>query len=108
VLGVIGFFPGRTPTELAATLGMPPTTISRHVARLADGGLVERDPHPEDGRSYLLRPTEAGTTVVQTIAPRIAELVGALRTASEQPLAEIAAALRALEAAARTVAAERQ
>ena len=108
VLGVVGFFPGRTPTELADALGIPPTTVSRHVARFVDEGLVEREPHPADGRSYLLRATEKGSEVVRTIAPRVGELVRALGSVSEQPLAEIAASLTALEAAARVVATERQ
>ncbi len=34
VLGVLHFFPDRTPTELASALGIPPTTVSRHVAPL--------------------------------------------------------------------------
>jgi hypothetical protein len=38
----------------------------------------------------------------------VGELVRALGTVSEQPLAEIAASLNALEAAARVVATERQ
>ena len=60
VLGVLHFFPDRTPTELAAALGIPPTTVSRHVARFLSDGLAERIPNPEDGRSYLLRPTKPG------------------------------------------------
>lgn len=108
VLGVVGFFPGRTPTELADALGIPPTTVSRHVARFVEEGLVEREQHPADGRSYLLRPTAKGSEVVTTIAPRIGELVRALGAVSEQPLVEIAASLTALEAAARAVATERQ
>ena len=108
VLGVVGFFPGRTPTELADALGIPPTTVSRHVARFVDEGLVEREQHPEDGRSYLLRATPKGSEVVRTIAPRIGELVRALGAVSEQPLGEIAASLTALEDAARVVATERK
>ncbi len=108
VLGVIGFFPDRTPTDLAGSLGIPPTSVSRHVARFVEDGLVERHPNPEDGRSYLLRPTKRGSEVVATVAPRVGELVQALGAASEQPLADIAAAQRALEDAARVVAAERK
>jgi DNA-binding MarR family transcriptional regulator len=107
VLGVLHFFPDRTPTELATALGIPPTTVSRHVARFVRDGLAERAPNPEDGRSYLLRPTKKGSTIVETIAPRIAELVGALGDVSEQPLTEIAAALVSLEDAAKRVVADR-
>jgi DNA-binding MarR family transcriptional regulator len=108
VLGVIVFFPGRTPTELATTLGIPPTTVSRHVARFIADGLVERAPNPSDGRSYLLSPTARGREIVETIAPRVGELVAALKKVSEVPLEEIAAALAALETAAKQVVEERQ
>ena len=107
VLGVLTFFPDRTPTELATALGIPPTTVSRHVARFLRDGLAERVDNPEDGRSYLLRPTAKGSKIVETIAPRIAELVKALGAASEEPLADIAAALATLEDAAKRVLADR-
>ena len=103
VLGVLHFFPERTPTELANALGIPPTTVSRHVARFLRDGLAEQIPNPRDGRSYLLRPTARGSEIVETIAPRIGKLVKALGAAAEQPLAEIAAALVALEDAAKQV-----
>jgi len=107
VLGVLHFFPDRTPTELAAALGIPPTTVSRHVARFLRDGLVERTPNPEDGRSYLLRPTARGSKIVTTIEPRVRKLVEALARASERPLVEIAESLAALEEAAKRVAATR-
>jgi DNA-binding MarR family transcriptional regulator len=107
VLGVLHYFPDRTPTELATALGIPPTTVSRHVARFLRDGLAERSPNPEDGRSYLLRTTKRGSKVVETVAPRIGALVGELEKASGQPLAEIAAALVALEDAANRIASER-
>ncbi len=101
VLGVVEFFPDRTPTELANALGIPPTTVSRHVARFLADGLAERRPNPEDGRSYLLRTTPKGSKIVQTIAPRIAERVQALDAVTEQPLEQIAASLASLERAAK-------
>ncbi len=108
VLGVVHFFPDRTPTELAVALGLPPTTVSRLVAGFLEDGLAERHPNPADGRSYLLRTTERGGRMVETIAPRIAENVKAIGATSRRPLADIADALLALEEAARAVAAERQ
>jgi DNA-binding MarR family transcriptional regulator len=107
VLGVVHFFPDRTPTELAAALGIPPTTVSRHVARFLRDGLAEKRPNPDDGRSYLLRATRRGTKVVQTIAPRIGERVEALGRVTDRPLEEIALALQSLEQAAKAVATER-
>jgi DNA-binding MarR family transcriptional regulator len=107
VLGVLHFFPDRTPTELATAIGIPPTTVSRHVARFLRDGLVERKPNPEDGRSYLLRTTARGSKIVETVAPQIGKVVEALGKESAQPLVEIASALVALEDAAKKVAAGR-
>ncbi len=104
LLGVIHFFPERTPTELAATIGMPPTSVSRHVARFVEDRLVERLPNPADGRSYLLKTTAEGGAAVETIAPRISTAVDRLEALSELPLEDIGKALRALEAAASAVA----
>jgi len=48
------------PTELAAVLGMRPTTLSNYIARLGTRGLVVRDPDPTDGRAALLSLTDTG------------------------------------------------
>jgi DNA-binding MarR family transcriptional regulator len=106
VLGVLHFFPDRTPTELSAALGIPPTSVSRLVARFVRDGLAERTGNPEDGRSYLLRPTARASTIVQTIAPRVGKLVESLGAASTQPLTEISASLVVLEDAAKRVLAD--
>jgi DNA-binding MarR family transcriptional regulator len=108
ILGVVHFFPDRTPTELAAALGIPPTTVSRHIAHFLATGLAERRPNPEDGRSYLLRAMPKGSEAVEVIAPRIAERVQALGAAADRPLEQIAAALQSLEQAARDVLATRR
>lgn len=102
VLGAIGVMRSVSPTELATLLRVPPTSISRHVARLVDTGLAVRSPNPADRRSYLLELTEAGRAALATIAPRVRDLVGRLRDLA--PLDEIEAALVQLEQAARTVA----
>src|SRR4051794_10312033 len=103
ILGLVHFFPDRTPTEIAEALGTPPTTISRHVAQLVDKGLVERLPNPEDGRSYLLHATPEGDRATTTIAPRIGERVQALGEVANRPLEEISAALASLEEAIKAV-----
>ena len=108
VLGVVHFFPDRTPTELAKALGIPPTTVSRHVARFLADRLCERRRNPEDGRSYLLRTTRKGGAIVERIAPRIAERVEALSAVTEQPLEQIAASLVSLERAANEALATRR
>jgi DNA-binding MarR family transcriptional regulator len=60
VLSVIGAFDPIAPSELAQRTGMPPTTLSDYIARLADRKLVRRSPNPDDGRSYLLSLTAEG------------------------------------------------
>ena len=68
-----------------------------HLDHKIEEGLAEKRPNPDDGRSYLLRTTERGGEIVQTIAPRIGENVKALGAISRRPLADIADALLALE-----------
>src|SRR5689334_9868422 len=43
-----------TPKELAAFVGMPPTTLSTYLRRFEERGLLTRTPNPDDGRSVLL------------------------------------------------------
>jgi DNA-binding MarR family transcriptional regulator len=53
----------KAPTELAATVGMPPTTMSHHVRALIERGHAVRQPTPGDGRSYRLALTADGLAV---------------------------------------------
>ncbi|MHA6762590.1 MarR family winged helix-turn-helix transcriptional regulator [Streptacidiphilus sp. PAMC 29251] len=39
---------------LAAAMGIDSSTVTRQVAPLVDGGLVDRVPNPDDGRAVLL------------------------------------------------------
>jgi DNA-binding MarR family transcriptional regulator len=108
VLGVIHFFPDHPPTEVAAALGIPPTTMSRYVNRFIEAGLVKRVANPDDGRSYLLRTTRKGGRIVMRIAPRVKSLVDELAGVAGQPLEEIMTALIVLEEAARSVLSARR
>src|SRR5215831_18877698 len=49
-----------TPRELAETERVAPPTMTRIVARLEERGLVQRTPHPTDGRQAILAPSPAG------------------------------------------------
>ncbi len=49
-----------TPTELAAWMAAPPTTISSFVKRFEARGHVRREPNPDDRRSYRIGLTTAG------------------------------------------------
>jgi DNA-binding MarR family transcriptional regulator len=99
VLSAIGVLGPVPPTELAARLRIPPTTISRYVGGLVESGLAARAPNPDDGRSYLLELTPAGRDVAATVVPRMRSALD--RLAAEAPVDDIAAALVQLERAAR-------
>ncbi len=55
-----------TPSDLQAAMGVPATTLRNRLNELVAAGLVERVPHPQDGRSHLLRTTTAAHDVVRT------------------------------------------
>lgn len=54
-----------TPRELADVERVQPPTMTRIVAKLEDRGLVQRTPHPTDGRQVILAATEGGRTVIE-------------------------------------------
>jgi DNA-binding MarR family transcriptional regulator len=101
VLSVIGVMRTASPSDLADQLRVPPTSISRYVARLTDAGLVRRSPNPSDGRSSILELTEDGRQKVETIAPRFRGIVVELRT--QLAVEEIELALLDLERAAKAL-----
>ncbi len=49
-----------TPRELAEAERVQPPTITRIIARLEERGLIQRTPHPTDGRQVILAPSNAG------------------------------------------------
>ena len=51
---------GTPSTSLAPKLGMEPTSLSRTLKKMEDKGLIYREPHPEDGRSVLIKLTDLG------------------------------------------------
>lgn len=53
-----------TPRELADVERVQPPTITKIVARLEERGLVQRTPHPTDGRQVILAPTTAGRELI--------------------------------------------
>lgn len=71
-----------TPRELADTERVQPPTITRIVAKLEDRGLVQRSPHPTDGRQVILAPTDEARALLGAdrrareawLAQRLAEL----------------------------------
>ena len=53
-----------TPRELAEAERVQPPTMTRIVARLEEHGLVQRTPHPTDGRQVILAPSAEGQAVL--------------------------------------------
>lgn len=53
-----------TPGLLAARERVQPPSMTRVIASLSELGLVERTPHPTDGRQIIVRPTDAGRSLV--------------------------------------------
>ena len=71
-----------SPGELASVERVQPPSMTRIVARLVEVGLVQRTPHPSDGRQAVLALTDAGSALVTEnrrareawLARRVAEL----------------------------------
>ncbi len=67
-----------TPGALAIRERVRPPSMTRVIASLADMGLVDRTPHPVDGRQVLVSVSEAGAELVKAArrAPRLSTLDG--------------------------------
>jgi DNA-binding MarR family transcriptional regulator len=63
VLGRLGRHGPATTAELARAEGMRPQSMSAAVATLEERGLVERKPHPTDGRQMNIALTEKGAVI---------------------------------------------
>jgi DNA-binding MarR family transcriptional regulator len=84
--------------ELAARAHIDPSSVSRHVARLAEDGLLTRHTHPDDGRSTVAVPTAGGRHVLQVVESL--ELAPIGRAMSAWAPAELTATLAAVGALA--------
>ncbi|MBA2283814.1 MAG: MarR family transcriptional regulator [Actinomycetota bacterium] len=63
---------GELPLGKAGTrLQVHPASVTNAVSRLVDQGLVERVPHPTDGRGALARITDEGRRVVAAATERL-------------------------------------
>jgi len=54
-----------TPRELSDVERVRPPTMTRIVGRLEERGLVQRTPHPSDGRQVILAPSPAGRQLLE-------------------------------------------
>ena len=64
---------GITPRLLASRLAVTSATVTGLLDRLDRDGLIERHPHPTDGRTHTLATTLAGERLVAELVPVYAE-----------------------------------
>jgi DNA-binding MarR family transcriptional regulator len=86
-------------TELAAIEGINPTMLSRIAAKLADRGLIVREPDADDRRAARVEATPDGKALYREIqAERTASLVAHVGELPPDQAAALVGALDALEA----------
>ncbi|NUP46077.1 MAG: MarR family transcriptional regulator [Catenulispora sp.] len=89
-------------SDLAAELGVNPSTALRMADRLAAAGLLARQPNPDSRREQLITLTPAGRDLVRTVMDRRhAEIAALVRHLPAPDRAGLVRALRSLTAAAR-------
>ena len=64
VMSVIHHNPGVTSRQLCASLNILPPNLVGLIQSLESRGLIERKPHPTDGRAVGLVPTEKGVSLM--------------------------------------------
>lgn len=63
--------PGTTQRRLAEVLGLRESAVTALVRRLADGGLVARQAHPNEHRAVVLELTEEGEAALREARPEM-------------------------------------
>ena len=84
----------RTPSELAAMLGMPLSTMSTYLGAMLGRGDARRIPNPSDGRSVRVVLTDRGRGLVRTVNPPFTRAVVALEANLDAPIGDVRATLR--------------
>lgn len=74
VLSLLLYNPGATSRELCATLDILPPNLVSLIAGMDSRGLIERRPHPRDGRAVGLHLTAAGNKLVTEAEQTVAQL----------------------------------
>ncbi|MFI6130160.1 MarR family winged helix-turn-helix transcriptional regulator [Micromonospora sp. NPDC051141] len=91
-----------TPRELADVERVQPPTMTKIVAKLEERGLVQRTPHPTDGRQVILAATEGGRAVLdQFERARNEWLAGRLAALTEEERDTLRRAAEILQGIAR-------
>jgi DNA-binding MarR family transcriptional regulator len=74
VLSLVGHNPGATSRQLCATLGILPPNLVGIIASLDKRGLIDRRPHPTDGRALGLHLTGDGLALLRQAEATAASL----------------------------------
>ena len=74
VLSLLAHNPGATSRQLCATLDILPPNLVNLIAALDSRGLIERRPHPRDGRAVGLHLTPAGEKLTREAEQAVVEL----------------------------------
>jgi DNA-binding MarR family transcriptional regulator len=74
VMSTIGHNPGVTSRQLCATLNLLPPNLVGLIQSLESRGLIERQPHPHDGRAVGLHATPKGLALMQQAEITASEL----------------------------------
>jgi DNA-binding MarR family transcriptional regulator len=91
-----------TPTALFSALMVTSGTMTHRLNRLAERGLIERVPNPDDARSQLVQLSDAGRVLIDRVLPAHlateAAMLNALSAAGlEQLDKQLSCLMRALE-----------
>ncbi|MEP6720640.1 MAG: MarR family transcriptional regulator [Variovorax sp.] len=74
VLSLLAHNPGATSRQLCATLDILPPNLVSLIAAMDSRGLIERRPHPHDGRAVGLHLTSAGKKLVREAEAAVVQL----------------------------------
>lgn len=86
---------------LAERLNANPSTFTRSMDRMVNGGWVEREPNPNNRREVLLALTAQGRDIVDAVTKqRSSEIVGVLGKLSAQDRKDVLEALNMFNSAA--------
>ena len=95
VLSLVAHNPGITSRQLCTALGILPPNLVGLIAALDRRGMVERRPHPTDGRALGLHLTRSGKALVKQAESTAAALeVDATARLTERERATLIALLR--------------
>jgi DNA-binding MarR family transcriptional regulator len=86
----------RTPSELAAALGVPPSTMSGYLRSMLERRDARRIPNPADGRSFRVALTARGRAVQRRANPAFSGASDAITAELDRPVDDVRAALTAI------------